>query len=108
MRIDPKSNIEGIYEANTKKNQSISENSTNKGNETNIDRVEISKTAESYDELSSVKEAVVNDVEKGASPDKLRSLKAQIENGTYYVSSEDIAGAVLNSIASSGEDTENG
>lgn len=107
MRIDPKNNIEGVYETNLKKNQSITENSVNKDTESNVDRVEISKNAANYDEINSLKESVVRDVEKGADPDRLRSLKAQIENGTYYVSSQDIAGKIISSVASGGKDTEN-
>ena len=97
MRIDPKNNLDGIYETNIKKsNSSTSGNSVNKDTELNKDRVEISEEASNYDELSSVKSEVVSQVEKGTSADKLRKLKSEIENGTYYVSSNDIAGAILN------------
>jgi len=44
-------------------------------------------------------------VEKGTSPEKLRLLKDQIENGTYHISSKDIASALIN--GRSGQDTEN-
>lgn len=107
MRIDPKSNIESIYEANTKKNSSALENNVNQEDKLNKDRVEISKTARSFDELSPIKEKVVADVEKATSPDRLRELKAQIENGTYHVSSQDIAAAILNIGGKNPQDTEN-
>lgn len=107
MRIDPKSNIIGTYETNLKKNQDIAQNGSKKDKETNIDRVEISPTAENFDELSSIKKTVVNDIEKGASPDRLRSLKMKIENGTYHVSSQDIAGAIMNFAISSEGKPEN-
>lgn len=107
MRIDPKSNITGTYETNLQKNQDIAQNGSKKDDKTNIDRVEISPTAKNFDELSSIKKAVVNDIEKGTSPDKLRSLKAQIENGTYHVSSQKIAGAIMNFATGSGGKPEN-
>jgi anti-sigma28 factor (negative regulator of flagellin synthesis) len=97
MRIDPKNKIDGIYEANIKKNSSASDNSVKKDKELNKDRVEISKEASNYDELSNIKSEIVSKGEKGTSADKLRRLKAEIENGTYYVSSQDIADAIINS-----------
>jgi|GEM_PF-1346562 len=102
MRIDSKSNVEGIYEKTMKKDITIAD-SSNKGNsineekKTSQDRIEISRNGSSFDELSSIKEKAVADIEKSTSPDKLRQLKAAIENGTYYVSSEDIAGAIVGS-----------
>ncbi len=105
MRIDSKSNVDGIYEANLKKSSKVSENGMSKKDERNIDRVEISSAASSYDEISSIKNKIVDEVEKGTSPEKLRLLKDQIENGTYHISSKDIASALIN--GRSGQDTEN-
>jgi len=107
MRIDPKSNINGTYETNLNKNQDIAKNGSKKDKQTNIDRVELSSTAEKFDELSSIKKAVVNNIEKGTSPERLRSLKMQIENGTYHVSSHDIAGVIINFATGSGGKPEN-
>lgn len=97
MRIDPKKQIDIIYETNIKKNSSTMDNKTNKESELNKDRVEISKAASNYDELSSIKSKIVEGVEKGTSVDKIRKLKAEIENGTYFVSSQDIANSIINS-----------
>ncbi len=93
MRVDSKSNIEGIYETNMKKN-TVAGNSKQE-NKLNQDRVEISETASSYDEQNSIKDKIVKEVESPTNPNKLRELKAKIENGTYHVSSTDIAGAIV-------------
>jgi anti-sigma28 factor (negative regulator of flagellin synthesis) len=95
MRVDAKGNIEAIHELNIKNSVSATKNNLEENNQLNQDRVEISETASSYDELATVKDQVVKEVEAPTSPDKLRSLKAQIENGTYNVSSNDIAAAIL-------------
>lgn len=98
MRVDSKGSIEGIYEKTMKKDLSVSKKeikNDKKQDLINQDRIDISENASSYDELSSVKDAVVKEVDKATSPDKLRQLKAAIENGTYHVSGEDIAGAIL-------------
>lgn len=97
MRIDPKKQLDMIYETNINKNSSTSGNKMNKESELNKDRVEISKAASNYDELSSIKSKVVEDVEKGTSVDKIRKLKTEIDNGTYFVGSQDIASAIINS-----------
>lgn len=97
MRIDPKKQLDMVYETNIKKNLSSSGNKMNKETEFNKDRVEISKSASNYDELSNIKSKVVENVEKGTSVDKIRNLKTEIENGTYYVSSQDIANSIINS-----------
>lgn len=98
MKIDPNKQLDMIYETtNIKKNLSTSGNKMNKEAELNKDRVEISKAASNYDELSSIKSKVVEEVEKGTSYDKIRKLKAEIENGTYYVNSQDIANSIINS-----------
>lgn len=96
MRIEPKK-LDGIFEANINKNSSASGSKVNKESGFNKDRVEISKEASKYDELSSIKTEVVNQVEKGTSVEKLRKLKAEIENGTYFVNSQDIANSIINS-----------
>jgi flagellar biosynthesis anti-sigma factor FlgM len=95
MRINSKSNLEGIYETNLKKNTTVSEKKEKLEKSLNKDKVEISKTAGNYDQLRPIKEKIVNEVEKGTDPNRLRELKAQIENGTYFVSSQDIASSIM-------------
>ena len=68
MRIDSNNNLEGIYETKSKKNSMVSENNTNKENQINQDRVEISSAAVNYDEINAMKEKIVNEVEKGTKP----------------------------------------
>jgi len=98
MRVDSKGNIEGIYEKTMKKDLAVPKNNfknDKKEDAADQDRIDISKNASSYDEFSSIKDKIVNDIENATRPDKLRQIKAAIENGTYHVSSEDIAGAIL-------------
>ena len=104
MRIDPNSNIEGMHDVGIKNNTTISQNNAQENNKLNQDRIEFSQAANSFDELSAVKDKVVKEVEASTSPDRLRELKAQIENGTYFVSSEDIAGAIMTFSANNGDD----
>lgn len=95
MRVDPKANVNAVYEMNAKNTLATAQNGLGKEEKLNQDRIEISPGADAYDELSSVKEKVIGEIEAGTSADKLRSLKAEIENGTYHISSEDIASAIL-------------
>ncbi len=105
MRIDPKNNVNGVYDTSFNKNSKVADNSVSKENKKNIDRVEISPAASKYDQISSIKDKIISEVERGTSPEKLRQLKVQIENGTYHVSSEDIAKAIVNGKVE--QDTEN-
>ena len=95
MRVDAKGNIDSIHEVSIKNNLSTSQNNLEKEEKLNQDRIEISPSVSDYDGLSSVKDEVVKEVEAPTSPDKLRSLKSQIENGTYHISSDDLAAAIL-------------
>lgn len=100
MRVDSKGNIEGIYEKTMKKDLAVSENKLKNEKKEGVldqDRIDISENAGRCDEFSSIRNKVVDDIEKATSPDKLRQIKAAIENGTYHVSGEDIAGAILKS-----------
>lgn len=95
MRIDPKNKVDGVYDALIRK--STTESGTVRQSQTDLkrDRVELSQNAETHDELKTAKEEVLRDVERGSSPDKLRRIKAQVESGSYSVSAEDIAEAML-------------
>lgn len=97
MRIDPKK-VEGIYE-NLIKAPSVSVQSgkqVSKEQPAVKDRLELSSDFSKRDTVKNLKAGIADEIEKGASSEKLRSLKAAIKNGTYQVSSDDIAQAMLN------------
>lgn len=95
MRIDPK-NMDGIYETTVKKNASALAGDAN-GNspKAKTDRVEISKALKGRSEADVAASVVVSQIDAGASPEKLHKLKSAIAAGTYHVSSDDIADAML-------------
>lgn len=94
MRIDP-TKIDGIYEAQLKRGAG-QVHTDSIGSEIKEDRIELSKNAKEHDELRGLVSGIAGEIEKGASPDKLRALKKSISEGSYSVSSEEIAGAILN------------
>jgi len=94
MKIDP-SKVAGIYEANVSKNVSKSNNDVKNEISTSRDRIELSKTGVKYSEISSLKSKVIDEIDKGTDAEKIQSLKAAINNGTYRVSSNDIAAAMI-------------
>ncbi|MGI5891281.1 MAG: flagellar biosynthesis anti-sigma factor FlgM [Bacillota bacterium] len=99
MLIDTKNNIDPILQSTVRSKATTSEAETASSQthkETAMDRVEISQKASDYDPVRAAKEKVVTEVEKGSRADFLRQLKADIENGAYHVSSQDIASAMIN------------
>lgn len=94
MKIDP-SKVAGIYESNASKGISKSNNDIKNDITPSRDRIELSKTGMKYNEISSLKSKVINDIDKGTDVAKIQSLKAAIKSGTYHISSVDIAGAML-------------
>lgn len=96
MKIDPKNNIDNIYQSNSASRKNISKkNDTLKEKGFEKDKVEISNAGSKHDEVASAKEKIIYEVEKGVDVERLRQLKADIENGNYRVSSEDIASAIM-------------
>ncbi len=59
------------------------------------DRIEISSTGTKHNEVLKMKAGLVTEIESYAGAEKLQRLKQQILAGTYNVSSEQIAGAML-------------
>ncbi len=92
MRIEP-GKIENVYEIQLKNDAGSS--GENKGREIQKDRIELSSECKSYDEQTSVSKSITSEIESGAGTEKLRKLKAQIQSGTYNVSGEAIAEAML-------------
>ncbi len=95
MRIDPKNKVDGVYDALIRKNTTESASVKHSESDLKRDRVELSQSAEGHDELKAAREEVLREVERGSSPDKLRGIKAKVDSGSYSVSSEDIADAML-------------
>jgi flagellar biosynthesis anti-sigma factor FlgM len=95
MKIDP-TKVAGIYEANVSKNVSKSNIDTKKETYGSRDRIEISKTGAKYNEISALKSKIINEIDKGTSTEKIQRLKSEINNGTYQVSSNNIADAMIN------------
>lgn len=96
MRIDPKK-VEGIYE-NLIKAPSVSVQNGKtvaKDQPSAKDRLELSADFSKRDTVKNLKTGVADEIEKGTSSERLRSLKAAVKNGTYRVSSDDIAQAML-------------
>lgn len=95
MKINP-NKVTSFYEAQSSsiskvKKDTVSENaSSNKG-----DRIEISQKGLKHGEVLASKSVLANGVEKGARDEKILMLKDKIAKGEYYVSSSDIAEAIL-------------
>jgi anti-sigma28 factor (negative regulator of flagellin synthesis) len=100
MKIDP-TKITDLYESYAKLNAS-SNNSVSQNNELYKDRVEISDMGIETCDIAPMKSKIVSEIENGAEEQRLQELKQAIKDGTYHVSSEKIAEAMLN--ASTKED----
>lgn len=92
MKVNPKSNIDGVFDSIIKKNTSKTSAEKEKG--LGRDRVELSKTS-SGSNLDTIKTEIIKGVESSANADRLRELKAKIDSGSYHVSGRDIANAML-------------
>jgi anti-sigma28 factor (negative regulator of flagellin synthesis) len=94
MRIDPNNKIENIYDTRL---HNVSKKEESAAGELSRDRVELSGSAAKKDEsaVSAMKNQIVSEVERGASPDKLRRLRSEIQNGTYQRDASDIAEIML-------------
>ena len=65
------------------------------GVESKADSISISSDAVSYGEISRLGGAIRSELEAASSSDRIASIKEAIRNGSYSVSSEDVAGAIL-------------
>ncbi|WP_044974538.1 flagellar biosynthesis anti-sigma factor FlgM [Ruminococcus sp. HUN007] len=63
------------------------------------DKVSISPEASSYCELDKTTKSISSEVSGPASQEKISSLKAQIQSGTYSVSAGSVADAILDRMA---------
>lgn len=94
VKIEP-NKVAGIYEANKIINTSKTDNGIKNQTKSSVDRIEISKAGAKYNEISALKSKLIGDIDKGSSTEKLQRLKFEINNGTYHISSDDIAGAMF-------------
>lgn len=96
MKINPAdmAKIEGAYETPHK---SVENSATGNNDKSGMarDRVCLSEESLKYNESVGIMTAAVQKAEQNTSPEKLRRIKAAIENGTYQVSGEDIAAAMI-------------
>ncbi len=63
------------------------------------DKVSISPEASSFCELDKTTKSISSEVSASASQEKIESLKAQIQSGTYSVSAGSVADAILGRMA---------
>ena len=95
MKIN-RNEVDRVY--NTPLTESNNKNTKAKSESTEVkDEVVLSDKAREYSAMNSLGNAVVNEVTKSTSPEKLLRLKNDIASGNYHVSSEDIADAIIGS-----------
>lgn len=84
MRIDAYNKISQVYQTNTiqKTNKTTNIKAT--------DQVEISRTAKDY-QIAKQAVAAAADVRE----DKIKDIKSRLESGTYNISMEEVANAVI-------------
>ena len=95
MRIDANGKIDNIHPGGADRLPQSQEEGAGLEDALKPDRVELSQSAQGKDELTLMKEKIIDELDRGTPPDKLRRLKAEIENGTYQVSASDIAESIL-------------
>lgn len=89
------SNMESLYSSISGSEKSSAKKTAGAANDTGVDKTDISVLSSAHDEIAEIKSAAVSETEKGTDPDKLRALRDQIANGTYFVSSSDISAAMF-------------
>ena len=63
------------------------------------DKVSISPEASAFREISETKQSISSEVSEAGSEERIKSLKAQIQAGTYNVSAGSVADAILGRMA---------
>ena len=94
MKIQP-NGPGGVFDAGAVKTGENPAQKTGQKESPEGDRVELSKKSEDFSESGRIKAAAADEAEKGAGAEKLRRIKAAIENGTYFVSGDELAKALL-------------
>ena len=73
--------------------------STGKASVSQRDKVSISPEASAFRELDKTAKSIASEVSNSAPQEKINSLKAQIQAGTYNVSAGSVADAILDRMA---------
>lgn len=63
--------------------------------EAKADSISISSDAASYGEVYKLNNAIRSELDASSGADRIASIKEAIKQGTYSVSSDDVAGAIL-------------
>ena len=81
-------------------NETASRKSSEKTQKRNVDTVEFSRAGKAALGMTSATSAKRNEAARAArdpaSPERIAALKASVDSGSYHVSSENIASAILN------------
>lgn len=88
MRVDAYNAVNQIYQTNAAAKMQTTAKKTSEN-----DKFEISSEAKTYQTAK----AAVKDA-PDVRPDKVAEMKAKMQSGTYYVSSEDIAEKMMNQV----------
>ena len=89
----------GIYQANRTRpsetepfhpSQSVSAGAKSE----NTDQISISRAGARQSEVDRLARAIVAEIERSASPERLKALQSAVENKTYRVPTEELAGAL--------------
>lgn len=89
------SNMESLYSSISGSEKTTAKKNIGAVQEMGSGKKDISDVSSSHDEIDEINSAAVQETEKGTDPDKLRALRDEIANGTYYVRSSDISAAML-------------
>ena len=71
------------------------EKAVSSGIEAKADSISISSDAASYGEIYKLGYAIRSEIDSANTADRIASIKEAIRNGSYSVSSDDVAGAIL-------------
>ncbi|MDF2685022.1 MAG: hypothetical protein K0S55_203 [Clostridia bacterium] len=88
--------IDSVYEVLSKENTKTHDNKIKSTNDAVMDKVEISSKAKEFNQIKSIVNKVIENVNEVESPERLQKLKTEIAIGKYKIASEDIAEAIIN------------
>ncbi len=86
--------MDSLYAIQSKNESAVKEKSIN--SPMGEDRLDLSEACQSRENPAGMAKSVAAEIAEGVGTEKLRALKEQIAAGTYHVSGEDIAAAMLN------------
>ena len=71
------------------------EKAVSSGIKAKADSISISSNATNYGEINKLSNAIRNEIDAMNGADRIASIKEAIRNGSYSVSSDEVAGAIL-------------